>query len=185
MKLGFLLRTALLLAVASLSASAASIELLSSGGDSYLYGLQLDVGESLTFNFGDYVRFSGLSRVTKAATTFFRNSCFSPSVAGADVTYTQEQFASCSYANLLFAAEIFDIRSSSTRTGPIEYTVQVRGTTLTGTLTGPIADGPDDPSQAPEPATFAVVAVSLLGTLSKSLWRRNSSGACCVPSLRT
>jgi hypothetical protein len=144
---------------------ATSLFLMSQGGGTYEYQLEVDSNTDVAFGNGATIELTGLSGVTGASVLTGNpdnlSSCFdgtTPIVTPTSVTFTA---GTCSpiqggagspqdYGTL-------QVTSSITTPGTVDYSLDTsNGGTLTGTAQGPVG------SAVPEPATWSTAVLALL-----------------------
>jgi PEP-CTERM motif len=143
----------LLVSAASGWCDSVSINLVSSIGGLYDYGLTLPGNSSFTLFVGDLVSFTGLSGVTGAVAldSTFNVDSFTATMA----TFKQAHQANFSAGALPFTFIEWEIDSSVLTLGTINWSIaEASGGTLSGTMQGPVAT-------TPEPGTSSLMLIGV------------------------
>ncbi|MBI4908194.1 MAG: hypothetical protein HY820_31500 [Acidobacteria bacterium] len=149
----------------SATVEASSIVLVSTdliaGITHYHYALRLDAGEFNQFNQGAELQLTGMAGVTGSSMGGILPACFDANFSTASsARLVQLDATGCGISNPNVTPSNIDdwtVRSSSTATGLVNYTIQAAQGPFTGQVQGPVAD-----TGVPEPRTTGLIAAALL-----------------------
>ncbi len=170
------MKTVMLVLVTAFCATlnAATVDLISSGGGVFDYGLMLTPGESVTFGATDQITFSGASDVTGASAngslaSFFESCGTTSSSACFDNVLHAPEIISNGGGGAPLTLGTFSLFSTATTTGLINFSVQTDTGIITGQVTGPVAA---TTTATPEPNTLGMIALAGIAFSFVGLYRR-------------